>query len=63
MTDPSTFDQRVRDAKTLLVSHWPPGQPRLADDLLEIVAVNMVNYAIQCELAILNERDESGKSR
>jgi hypothetical protein len=56
-----TFDQRVRDARTILDSHWPRTRPQLSDDLREIVGEIMVAYAIQCELAILRERDEGGE--
>jgi hypothetical protein len=56
-----TYNQRVRDAITILDSHWPHTQPKLSDVLREIVGEIMVAYAIQCELAILNERGDTAK--
>jgi hypothetical protein len=58
MTASPTFDQRVRDARTILEARWPPGRLPLSDELQNIVAFIMIDYAIQCELEILRRQDE-----
>jgi len=51
----TTFAQRLRDARTILQAKWPDKFP-LNEREQDIVAGIMVDYAIQCELAILRER-------
>jgi hypothetical protein len=52
----TTFEQRLRDAKTILEARWLPHMPELTDGQKDLVAVIMLDYAVQCELAILRER-------
>jgi hypothetical protein len=53
----SSFEQRIRDAKTILQARWPDRFP-LNEREQDIVAAIMVDYAIQCELAILREQEK-----
>lgn len=46
-----TYQQRLRDAQTLLVGRWPHRTgPLLTSELEKIIAAMMVDYAVQCEL-------------
>ena len=46
------FEQRLRDARTIFDAHWrrTTDKPELSDDVKEIIAAAMIDYAIQCEL-------------
>jgi hypothetical protein len=50
----TSFEQRIRDAKTILEARWPDKFP-LSEAEQDIVAAIMVDYAVQCELMILRE--------
>jgi len=53
----TTFEQRIRDAKTILQARWPDKFP-LNEIEQNIVATIMVDYAIQCERQRFIEHDE-----
>jgi NADH:ubiquinone oxidoreductase subunit H len=53
----TSFEQRIRDAKTILEARWPD-KFQLSEAEKDIVAGIMVDYAVQCELIILRERKD-----
>jgi hypothetical protein len=56
----TSFEQRIRNAKTILEAHmarWPKNAPSLSERDKDFVAAIMVDYAVQCELIILRERE------
>jgi hypothetical protein len=56
MTD---FEQRIRDAKTILEARWPTNLPPLPERAKDLIAIIMLDYAVQCELAILREKEKA----
>ena len=59
----TSFEQQVRNALTIFDSHWRrTDKPELPNDVKEIIAVAMIDYAIQCELLYeKSKRQQEGK--
>jgi hypothetical protein len=53
----TSYSQRCRDAQTILQARWPSRAATLPKHLQELIATIMVEYAMQCELGILRERE------